>query len=398
MTSYKLQMPKATFYGAGALQHLGAEAKGLGDKVLIISDRMMEKLGYVRKCEEYLECSGLAHVKYLDISSEPTDIFVYEALELLKQENCDVLVAVGGGSCIDTAKAVSILATNGAVISDYMNNKRVAEKRGIPIIAIPTTAGTGSEATDVTVITNTKTDTKMMIKQPAFLPEKAIVDPELTLSSPQGVTSATGIDALTHAIEAYLSRQHQPYTDQIALSAIKVIMENIESAYSNGEDIRAREGMAYGAMLAGMAFSNSSVCLVHGMSRPIGALFHVPHGISNAMLLPIVLTYSQEGCIDRLAGISRFLYEDLKGLSKFELAEKFVHDVKKLCFALDIPSLKAWGINEKSFYGSLDKMASDAIDSGSPANNPKVPTKEDIMNLYKEAYHYVFESKAYLKH
>ncbi|MFC7395204.1 iron-containing alcohol dehydrogenase [Scopulibacillus cellulosilyticus] len=398
MAIFKLQMPKAIFYGAGSIQNLGDEAKDLGDRVLIISDQFMEKLGYVQKCEDQLKASGLSYVKYLDIDSEPTDLFVYEALDLLKQESCNVIVAVGGGSCIDTAKAVSVLATNSGKIQDYMNNKTVAGKRGIPLIAIPTTAGTGSEATDVTVITNTTNDTKMMIKQPAFLPEKAIVDPELTLSSPKSVTAATGVDALTHAIEAYISKRAQPFTDQIALTAIKIIMENIEEAYQNGKNVKARSNMSYGAMLAGAAFSNSSVCLVHGMSRPIGALFHVPHGISNAMLLPVVLDYTRDACARRLNEIGQFLYDDLKGLTKEGVADKFVGDVKALCHKLDIPSLKGWGIDSEKFYHSLEKMADDAIESGSPANNPKVPSKQEIISLYKDAYHYVFKSQAFIKH
>ena len=354
---------------------------------MVVSDQTMESLGYVEKCTDYLTESGVLFTTYLGVDTEPTDVFVNEALKIIEENGCDVIVALGGGSCIDTAKAVSVLATNGGDISDYINNNRVASKNAIPLIAIPTTAGTGSEATDVTVITNTNNGVKMMVKQLAFLPEVAIVDTLLTISSPQTVTAATGIDALTHAVEAYISRLSQPFTDVLALSAIKLIFDNIRLAYENGHDIEARENMSLGSLKAGIAFSNASVCLVHGMSRPIGALFHVPHGVANAMLLPTILEYSKNECIERLADIGMFINPDLKGLPKKEVANKFVNDISKLCVELNIPTLKEWGIKKEKFENVIQKMAKDAILSGSPAKNPKVPSEEEIVELYRMCYH-----------
>jgi alcohol dehydrogenase class IV len=383
-------MPRIIHYGVDAFSIVGEEAALLGKKALIISDPIVQMLGHVETCERALDEAHVGHVTYLDVKSEPTDIYVYESLDLLKQEACDLIIAIGGGSCIDTAKAAAVLATNGRDISDYMNNKTRATKRALPLIAIPTTAGTGSEVTDVTVITNTSNDVKMMIKQPAFLPEVAIVDPVLTVSSPQKTTAATGVDALTHAIEAYISRKAHRFTNMLALSATKLILENIREAYVNGQNLEAREKMSYAAMQAGMAFSDSSVCLVHGMSRPIGAVFHVPHGISNAMLLPAVLEFSYESCTDRLAEIADFVYGESKGLTSNEKASKLVSEIKKLCSDLNIPNLKDWGIQKDQFDKSLEKMAKDALISGSPDNNPRIPTQQEIVELYHKCYDYQF--------
>ncbi|MFD1777603.1 iron-containing alcohol dehydrogenase [Fredinandcohnia salidurans] len=380
--------PRAIFYGSDSFKLLGVETRKLGTRGLIISDRVMEDIGCVDECKNIVNEVGIEHSTYLDITSEPTDIFVDEALKVFKQNNCDVIIALGGGSCIDTAKAVAVIATNGGRISDFIGNKRIADKKAIPLIAIPTTAGTGSEATDVTVITNTKNDVKMMIKQPAFLPEVAIVDPLLTLSSPKHITSATGVDALTHAIEAYISRRSHPFTDTLALSAIKLIYDNIEEAYKNGNNIIAREKMSLGALKAGIAFSNASVCLVHGMSRPIGALFHVPHGVSNAMLLPAILEYSKSACIERLANIGLFIKPELNGYSNEEIANIVVREIKQLCLNLNIPNMKEWGIDKQELDKVVEKMAKDAIASGSPGNNPRIPTEEEIIELYELCFDY----------
>ncbi|MCQ6267908.1 iron-containing alcohol dehydrogenase [Fictibacillus sp. WQ 8-8] len=392
-----LQMPRTILYGQHSFKKVGEETSKLGNKALIISDRMMEKLMYVEECQHYLTESGISSVMYLDINSEPTDTFVYEALEKLKAECCNVIIGLGGGSCIDTAKAVAVLGTNGGSISDYMNSRKIAQKSAVPLIAIPTTAGTGSEATDVTIITDTVHDIKMMIKQPAFMPAAAIVDPVLTISSPKSITAATGIDALTHAIEAYLSRRAHPFTDSLAFSAIGHIMESIRDAYHDPQNIEAKKKMSLAALQAGMAFSNASVCLVHGMSRPIGALFHVPHGISNAMLFPAVLEYSLEACYERLADIGNLIFKETKGLTKRETAQKLVEEMKALCLELDIPSLKGWGIKEEQFLKSLEKMARDALASGSPGNNPRVPDEIELMELYKLCYDYQFTNSQTIK-
>src|SRR5699024_6263212 len=289
-----LKMPQQGCYSRGAFEKMGAVAKEQGKKVLLISDHIIEELGYVKESKEQLEAKGLAYEVYLGVKSEPNDDYVKEALALFLDKKCDVIVSIGGGSCIDTAKAVAVLATNNGDISEYMNNQKEATKRSAPHIAIPTTAGTESEATDVTIITNMWNEEKMMIKQQSFLPIDMIVDPLLTMSAPKSVTAATGVDALSHSIEAYISRLAHPMSDMMALSAMKLITKNLLTAYENPRDVYAREQVSLGALQGGIAFSNASVCLVHGLSRPIGALFDVPHGFSNAMLLPAVLEFSKE--------------------------------------------------------------------------------------------------------
>lgn len=389
-TTFIVQSPGTVVYGRNAFEEAGVYAKKLGAKVLIVSDPIMDSLGFVARCTALLKEQGLEAVSYLGVTTEPIDTYVEEALELLDRESCDVIISLGGGSCIDTAKAVAVVATNGGYIKEYMHMKKVASERPIPHIAIPTTAGTGSEATNATVITDTKNDIKMMIKQPAFMPEVAIVDPVLTMTSPPAITAATGIDALSHAVEGYLSRLAHPYTNTLALSAMRLIIENMLTVYEDGANIEAREAMALGSLQAGLAFSNASVTLVHGMSRPIGALFHVPHGISNAMLLPAVLEYSKDTCVDRLAEVGAFFNKERQPMSQEELADLAIQSIKELCKRMGIGNLQEWGIEEQAFYSAIPKMAEDALASGSPGNNPKVPAKEELMELYKIAYHYEF--------
>lgn len=382
------EMPQKLVYGKDALKNLGDCAKQHGDKVLIVSDQVMEKLGYLDTITKNLEEAGLQTVSYLGANTEPSDIYVDEALTLFNDNQCEVIVTVGGGSCIDTAKAVAVVATNGGYIGDYMKDK-IATKAPVPLIAIPTTAGTGSEVTDVTVINDTTHHIKMMIKQSAFLPKVALVDPALTLTSPQNVTAATGLDALCHSMESYFSRKAQPMTQTFSLAAIEKIMTYLEQAYQDGSNFEARNAMSLAATQAGLAFSNASVTLIHGMSRPIGSLFHVPHGISNAMLLPAVLDYTRDAAIEPLSEIQHHLHPEQKG-TPAELADSFIQSVKELCQKLAIPNLKDWGIEEKAFEDALDKMAEDALASGSPSNNPKIPTHDEIVELYRICYTYKY--------
>ena len=386
----EFRIPQAVFYGDHSLTKLGEQAALFGKNALLISDRIMNQIGNVITCQQELEKAGVQTVCYLEVNTEPTDDHVSEALSICLDNQCDVLVAIGGGSCIDAAKAVAVLATNGGYIGDYLGGKKPIVHKPIPLIAIPTTAGTGSEVTSVTVITNTKDDIKMMIKNPAFLPTIAIVDPILTYSSPPHVTAATGVDALCHAIEAYLSCHAQPLTDHLALSAIELIVNNLRSTYINGENREAREKMALASMQAGLAFTNASVTLVHGMSRPIGALFHVPHGVSNAMLLPAVLEFTKNSALERLAVIGRLLRPDLKELTTEGCADVTIHEVKKLCRDLNIPNIKTFGLDEKKFNLAVSKMATDALASGSPGNNPRVPSYDEIIELYHTCYDYNF--------
>ncbi len=237
-----------------------------------------------------------------------------------------------------------VLESNGGYIGDYMGGKKTCKPANITHIAIPTTAGTGSEATDVTIITNTTTDVKMMIKHPAFMSTVAIVDPYLTCSAPLPVIAATGVDALCHAIEAFLSKKAHPMTHTLARSAITHIISSLQRSYDDPHDLDAKESMCIGSLQAGMAFSNASVTLVHGMSRPVGALFHVPHGIFNAMLLPAVLDFSKEDCVEQLAELLPLFMPDRKtdSLSVEARADMMIQQVKELCRYLQIPTLRGW--------------------------------------------------------
>jgi alcohol dehydrogenase class IV len=388
MNYAQILMPQTTVYGKGSLAALSELAPRLGSRALLISDRVMEKLGNVRQAVDLLQGSGISVATYLDVNAEPNDVHVAEALQVLREHESEFIVAIGGGSCIDAAKAVSVVGPNRIHIGDLIRPDQPIERPPLPVIAIPTTAGTGSEMTNVTVIINTATDVKMMIKRPELTPAIAIADPLLTLSVPPNVTAATGVDTLCHAIEAYLSRRAHPMTDHIALCAIKLATENLPIVFEDGGNVAAREAMMLAAMQGGIAFSNASVTLIHGMSRPIGALFHVPHGVSNAMLLPVVLTHSLQYASKRLAEIARFLHPGLASQPDEALADKFVGDMIQLCRQLKIPNPRNWGIDPDQFAQSTDKMATDALASGSPANHPYVPTHEEIRQLYMQAYDY----------
>lgn len=387
----EFRMPKSVLYGRNSLEKLGEQSKKLGKRAFIVTDTIMEKLGYVEKCMQQLNKKGIIVSIYNKVDAEPTNIHVLEALSLCKEEKCDFIIGIGGGSCIDAAKAVPVLYTNGGEVEDYVQKDIEIENNPLPLIAIPTTSGTGSEVTSVAVITNKKTDVKMMMKHPSFIPKVAIIDPVLTSSLPPQITAATGIDALCHAIEAYISKFSQPLTDVLALSAIESIMKYLRIAYEDGHNMEAREAMMIASLQAGIAFSNASVTLVHGMSRPVGALFHVPHGISNAILLPTVLEFTKTSAVKRLAKIGRNLNKDLYSNSDEEVADYTIGEIKKLCYDLRIPNLKEYGIDEIEFENAISKMASDAIESGSPANNPRVPSYDEIKELYRECFNYKYK-------
>jgi len=387
----EFRMPKSVLYGRNSLEKLGEQSKKLGKRAFIVTDTIMEKLGYIEKCIQQLNKKGITVSTYNKVDAEPTNVHVLEALSLCKEEKCDFIIGIGGGSCIDAAKAVAVLYTNGGEVEDYVQKDIEIENNPLPLIAIPTTSGTGSEVTSVAVITNKKTDVKMMMKHPSFIPKVAIIDPVLTSSLPPQITAATGIDALCHAIEAYISKFSQPLTDVLALSAIESIMKYLRIAYEDGRNMEAREAMMIASLQAGIAFSNASVTLVHGMSRPVGALFHVPHGISNAILLPTVLEFTKTSAVKRLAKIGRSLNKDLYSNSDEEVANYTLGEIKKLCYDLRIPNLKEYGIDEIEFENAISKMALDAIESGSPANNPRVPSYDEIKELYRECFNYKYK-------
>jgi alcohol dehydrogenase class IV len=385
MQTFQFKAPPVIVSGPGAVKEVGSFAKGLGKKALIVTDNLLEKIGLLDDIKKALEVVGIPFATYDRVVTEPTMDYTGEGLKIYQEARADFLIAVGGGSPIDTAKGISALATNPGRMSDFEGANKIP-KPGAPLIAIPTTAGTGSEVTQFTIITDTTRDVKMLIATPNVMPRVALVDPMMTLLMPQGITAATGLDALTHAIEAYVSVKAQPITDALALHAIRLISGNLRQAWCNGNNIEARTNMMTGALEAGLAFSNASVALVHGMARPIGAYFHVPHGISNAALLPTVIEFSIPGNPKRYADIAEAMGEITERLSIMDAAYLAAKAVKRLNDDLKIPTLRGLGVDEKRFHSIVSQMAADAITSGSPGNNPRKATTEEIVELYRKAF------------
>ncbi|MHB1007273.1 MAG: iron-containing alcohol dehydrogenase [Chloroflexota bacterium] len=379
----EFRLPSVVQFGPGALANVGVEAAKLGKKALLVTDKNIRGAGYAEKAANYLEEAGVKVAIFDGVDHEPEDTFIDAGLAVFRETECDMCVAVGGGSPIDTAKAVAAMATNEGPITAYMGANKIPNDP-VPIIAVPTTAGTGSEITRNTIINDTKNNVKMLIASTRIIPKVAIVDPLLTLTVPVNYVAATGVDALTHAIEAYVSKRAQLVCDVLAMEAIRLIGKYMRRSWANADDVEARVQVMYAASIAGMAFSNSSVALVHGMSRPIGALFHAPHGVSNAILLAIVNEYSLVGAPERYAKVAELLGEPVEGLSTMGAAKKGVDAVRALCADIKIPTVAELGYDLVRFREVMPKMAADALASGSPNNNPRVPSKEEIIELYKQ--------------
>jgi len=333
-----------------------------------------------------IEAAGIACAVFADVQPDPTDANVAAGLEALRAAAADVVVAFGGGSVLDAAKMIAILAANKGPLRAYRGYHQIPDP-GVPLIAVPTTAGTGSEATRVAVITDTEHDEKLMILDGHLVPAVAIVDFELSATMPPSLTAFVGIDTLTHGIEAYVSALATPLTDAFALRCVQLVGEHLEQAWANPGDMEARAGMAIAAYAGGAAFANASVGLVHGMSRPIGAVFNVPHGLSNAVLLPTVTGFSLEGAARRYAHLARVVGFAAEGDDDATAAARMVEGLEALNQRLEVPRLGALAqLEEEAFLATVAKMAADALASGSPDRNPVVPTEEQIVALYKEAW------------
>jgi len=377
-------MPKQIFQGSDALKQAFTNLNNLGKKALIVTDEFMIKLGNIDYVEEALKEKNIPYVIFSGVTGEPTDKMVEAGLKVYADEQCDFLVALGGGSPIDTMKAIAAVVGNGGKITDYLG--KVIEKETPMMIAIPTTAGTGSEATQFTIITDTEKDIKMLLKGAVIMPEVAIIDPKFTMTAPPKVTAATGLDALCHASEAYTSKKSQPLSDVFAISAVKRIFKYLPIAFKEGQNVEAREQMSLAALEAGIAFNNASVTIIHGMSRPIGAMFHVAHGVSNAMLIEKCFSFALDGAYDRFGRLGREIGVAAETDSDKEAAEKFLQACIKLVKFCEIPSLEEYGIPKDDFFKVIDKMSEDAVFSGSPANTIKTVTVEDVKQIYHSLY------------
>ena len=377
-------VPGQMISGSGALDMAQETLGTLGKKAMIVTDKVMIDLGNCAKVENALKSQGVEYTIYSDIAGEPTDLMIEKCLAQYKEENCDFLVALGGGSPIDSMKAIGSLVKNGGNISDYMG--KVIDVEMPPMVAIPTTAGTGSEATQFTIITDTKKDIKMLLKGKVLIPSLAVIDPQFTMTAPPKITAATGLDALCHAVEAYTSRKAQTLSDTFAMSAVKRIFKYLPVAFHDGKNEEARVQMSVAALEAGIAFNNASVTLIHGMSRPIGALFHVAHGLSNAMLMKECLGFALEGAYDRFADLGRAIGAATQEDSDQTASEKFLDAVVALTEELETPTLAEFGIDKERFFEVIEKMAYDAMDSGSPQNTQREITQADVEAMYRNLW------------
>ncbi|MEV0643239.1 iron-containing alcohol dehydrogenase [Streptomyces sp. NPDC050619] len=381
-----LSLPRILRVGGGAVGELGDVVAGLGlRRPLLVTDAFLAGTGAAERLMATLRDAGVQPHLFAGTVPDPTTDSLDAGLTVLREHSADSVIGFGGGSPMDTAKALGLLGVQGGRMRDY---KAPHTNLGpaLPVIAVPTTAGSGSEATQFTIITDSATDEKMLCLGPAFLPVAAVVDYELTLSMPARLTADTGVDALTHAVEAYVSRKANPFSDGLALNAIRTIGRHLRRVYADGSDTEAREAMMLAATQAGIAFSNSSVALVHGMSRPIGAHFHVAHGLSNAMLFPAVTAFSVPAAESRYADCARALGSATDGDSNALAADRLVEALRALCQDLEVPTPQAHGIDKDEWFRLLPLMAEQALASGSPANNPVVPTADEIQDLYAQIY------------
>ncbi len=381
-----LSLPRVLRVGRGAAGELGDVITGLGlSRPLVVTDGFLVGTGAAERLTEPLRAAGLHPYVFSGTVPDPTTESLTPGLRALREHEADVVVGFGGGSATDTAKALALLGVQGGQMRDH-RAPRVNHGPALPVIAVPTTAGSGSEATQFTIITDSANDEKMLCMGPAFLPLAAIVDVELTISMPPRLTADTGIDALTHAVEAYVSRKANPFSDGLALTAITTIGRHLRRVYADGSDIGSREAMMLAATQAGIAFSNSSVALVHGMSRPIGAHFHIAHGLSNAMLFPAVTAFSVSAAPGRYADCARALGVASDADGDVRAADKLVDALRTLCHDLDVPTPRGYGIDQDTWTSLTPLMAEQALASGSPNNNPAVPTAEEIQSLYAQIY------------
>ncbi len=382
----RIALPRVMRVGGGSVREIGEVVSGLGlRRPLVVTDSFLVATGAAEQMMQDLIAAALTPQLFAETVPDPTTASLEAGLVALMRHQADAVIGFGGGSPMDTAKALGLLGRQGGQMHDYKapyNNAGPA----LPVIAVPTTAGSGSEATQFTVISDSLSDEKMLCTGLAFLPAAAVIDYELTMSMPPRLTADTGVDALTHAIEAYVSKKANPFADSLALVAIGTIGRVLRRAYTDGNDIEARQQMMLAATQAGIAFSNSSVALVHGMSRPIGAHFHVAHGLSNAMLFPAVTAFSVRAAESRYADCARALGVADAAAADAAAADRLVTALADLCRDVHVPTPKSYGIDRDRWLELIPVMAEQALASGSPANNPRVPTDAEIREIYTQIY------------
>ena len=379
----ELYQPRHTLIGRDGilmiphfLQRLGAK------KVLVVTDKGLVKIGTAGKVTAVLDEAGIDYQIFDGVEPNPTTRIVYQALEFYKQSDCGAIIAIGGGSPIDVAKAVSILSANGGKIEDY-NGVNKSKKHGAPVIAVNTTAGTGSECTRAYVVTDEESKSKMLMVDTNCLAHLALDDPMLMVGMPASLTAATGIDALTHAIESYICTIHTPFTDALALEAIRLVSSALRKAVRDGSDMQARTDMCWAEYMAGLSFSNAGLGLVHGIAHQLGGFYNIPHGLANAMMLPRVLEYNRPYCMGRLAQVAQALGEKVDDCTVDQASRKAIDAVRRMCEDVKIPPL----CETKFRMEDIDTLAKHALLDTATQTNIVRPTVEDVKTIIAKTYY-----------
>lgn len=383
----QLRTPSVVAVGPGTSDEVSGYARSLGiTRPIVVSDSYLVEIGLVDRLLPGLRESGLHTVTFHDVESDPTVKQVDAGTETAREHEADGVIAIGGGSPMDVGKAIGAMLGNDGSIEAFAGYDRIP-RDGARVIAVPTTAGSGSEATRAVVITDSDRHIKFPVYDDRLIPTVAVVDHKLSMGMPQHLTANVGVDALSHAVEAYVSRLSNPFSDMYALEAIRLISSSLERAYEDPENEQARWAMMYGATLAGVAFSNSSIALVHGMSRPLGANFHVAHGAANAAVMPAIIKFSiTAASAPRYGEIARQMGLVVDDVPNDEAAAVLPSALAELNQRLGVRRLRDYVDSRDAFEDALPAMAQDALDSGSPKYNPRVPNAADIVEIYRKAY------------
>ena len=381
---FTVTQPTKIHFGVGAIDDLAQAVQDLGgSKALLVADPNLKSVGLLEKITAPLDKNGVQYEIFDHIDPEPGLMLADEGTSIASGAGCDCVIGVGGGSAMDVAKAISILLTNGGKAEDYLGLGKI-KKPGVPKIMVPTTAGTGAEVTFTAVFINEKTKSKGGMNGDPLYPDMALLDPALTLTLPPNVTAAPGIDAFTHALEAFVSTQAHTISDMYALEAMELISGNLAMAYANGDNIEARSAMLMGSLLAGKALATAGVGLVHAMAYPLGGMFNIPHGLANAVLLPFVVDYNIIGNPEKFARIADIMGYNVNNLPLREAGQVAVEAVFELNQDVGIPkSLDEIGID----FAKIPEMAEIALTVTRPVeNNPRKPSLEDVIRVYEIAH------------
>ncbi len=383
LTPRKIYWPAINLVGPGSVRLLGEEIIKLNvKKALLVTDKVLNQNGVVKRITDVLDAAGMAYCIFDEVKPNPTTANVHDGLELYRKEACDFIITVGGGSPQDTGSGIGILATNGGRIADYEGIGK-SRNKSVPIVAVSTTAGTAAEVTINYVITDEERKLKMIMVDPNALPAIAVNDPELMLQKPKGLTAATGLDALTHAIEGYTAKGAFALSDAIAYKSMELIGQYIEKAVEDGADLEARSGMGWGSFVAGLCYSNAGLGIVHSMAHQLGGEYDLPHGVANAMLLPYIMEFNMDACPQKFADIARALGADVSAVSSVEEAAQLaVAEVRRISKAVGIPPLRETAFRVED----VEKLADQALKDACTGANPKPVTKEDIVSIYMKAY------------